>query len=83
MACNTSKQIQSEMGQASPKLVSWAAQDGRPEDLIYHLDKTGPEGLKPASGTEKHRTPLILSAIGGHTQCISILYDAGTARPFF
>ncbi|XP_019852596.1 PREDICTED: ankyrin repeat and SOCS box protein 13-like [Amphimedon queenslandica] len=65
------------MGQASPKLVSWAAQDGRPEDLIYHLDKTGPEGLKPASGAEKQRTPLILSAIGGHTQCISILYDAG------
>lgn len=65
------------MGQASPKLVSWAAQDGRPEDLIYHLDKAGPEGLKPASGAEKHRTPLMLASIGGFSQCISILYDAG------
>ena len=65
------------MGQASPKLVSWAAQDGRPEDLVYHLNLTGPIGLKPAPGAEKRRTPLILAAIGGHTQCISILYDVG------
>lgn len=68
------------MGQASPKYVSWAAQDGRPDDLLYHLDQTGREGLKPAPGAEKRRTPLMLAAISGHTQCISILYDAGKLK---
>ena len=65
------------MGQASPKLVSWAAKEGRVEDLIYHLNQTGPDGLKPAAGTEKRRSPLHLAAIGGYVQCISVLYDAG------
>lgn len=61
----------------SPKLVTWAAQEGRAEDLVYHLGQTGPDGLKPAPGVEKRRSPLILASIGGHTKCISILYDAG------
>lgn len=65
------------MGQSSPKLVSWAAKDGRSEDLIYHISTCGPDGLKATAGSEKKRTPLHLAAIGGYIECISILYDAG------
>ena len=65
------------MGQANPRFVSWAAKKGRVEDLIYHLKLTGPDGLKPAPGAEKHRTPLHLAAIGGYTRCISVLFDTG------
>lgn len=65
------------MGQANPRFVSWAAREGRVDDLVYHLQQTGPDGLKPAPGAEKHRTPLHLAAIGGYTRCISILFDTG------
>ena len=65
------------MGQSNPKFVSYAAQDGRVQDLVYHLGISGPNGLKPASGSEKNRTPLHLAAMGGFLECISVLYDAG------
>ena len=65
------------MGQSNLKLVSWAAQDGRVKDLIYHLESSGSIGLKPAPGAEKRRSPLHLAAVGGYLECISILYDAG------
>lgn len=65
------------MGQSSPKLVTWAAQDGRVQDLVYHINTCGPNGLKPAPGSEKKRAPLHFAAIGGYIECISILYDAG------
>ena len=69
------------MGQSNPKLVAWAAQDGRVEDLIYHLGLTGPSALKATAGSEKRRTPLHLAAISGRLECISILYDGGECPP--
>lgn len=69
------------MGHASSRLVSWAAQDGRVNDLIYHLETAGPLALKAAPNATKRRSPLHLAAIGGYTQCISVLYDAGTPSP--
>lgn len=68
------------MGHSSSRLVSWAAQDGRVNDLIYHLETGGPVSLKPAPNSPRRRSPLHLAAIGGYTQCISVLYDAGTLR---
>ena len=65
------------MGQSNPKLVSWAAQDGRTQDLIYHLEVVGPSGLHASAGAEKKRSPLHFAAIGGHLECISVLFDAG------
>ena len=65
------------MGISSSSLVSWAAKEGRVDDLIYHLNCSDKVALKPAVGSTKNRSPLHLAAIGGHTQCISILYDAG------
>ena len=66
------------MGHGSSRLVSWAAQDGRVNDLVYHLQAAGPLALKPAPQATKKRSPLHLACIGGYTQCISVLYDAGT-----
>ncbi len=65
------------MGISNTKLVSWAAEEGRVEELIYYLGKAGPSGLKPASDSERLRTPLHLAAISGRLECISILFDAG------
>ena len=65
------------MGISSSSLVSWAAKEGRVDDLIYHLNRSDKIALKPSVHSTKKRSPLHLAAIGGHTQCISILYDAG------
>ena len=66
------------MGQGeSRRYLSWAAQEGRVDDLIYHLKETGPVGVNPAPDSEKNRSPLHLAAMEGRSQCISILYDAG------
>lgn len=66
------------MGQgASRQYLSWAAQEGRVEDLIYHLKETGPVGVNPAPNSEKNRSPLHLAAMEGRSQCVSVLYDAG------
>ena len=65
------------MGISSSSLVSWAAQEGRVDDLIFHLGASSPMALKPALNSVKKRTPLHLAAIGGHNKCISVLYDAG------
>ena len=70
------------MGISSSSLVSWAAKEGRVDDLIYHLNCSDKVALKPAVGSTKNRSPLHLAAIGGHTQCISILYDAGKLHIF-
>jgi ankyrin repeat protein len=67
------------MGLNHPKLVSWAAGEGRVDDLIYHLGRTGPSGLRATADSEKRRTPLMMAAIRGQTKCISVLFDAGAA----
>ena len=64
----------------SSKCVLWAAQDGRLNDLIYHLQGAGPEALEPSGWSEKHQAPIHLAAIRGHTKCIRVLREAGKCR---
>ena len=64
-----------------PRVVSWAAQDGRVEDLVYHLQKGGKNALKPSALSPKQRAPIHLAAIGGHSQCVKVLFDAGRGAP--
>lgn len=61
----------------SSKCVLWAAQDGRLNDLIYHLQDAGPEALAASSLSEKRQAPIHLAAIRGHTKCIQVLREAG------
>lgn len=64
------------MGHSHPKLVKWAAQDGRVNDLVFHLSGGGVEALR-ANGDPKRQTPMHLAAIGGHMKCIRVLWEAG------
>ena len=66
-----------------PRFVSWAAQDGRVEDLVYHLQKAGKNSLKPSALSPKQRAPIHLAAIGGHSECVKVLFDAGRGAPGF
>ena len=61
-----------------PRLVSWAAQDGRVEDLVYHLQLAGKNSLYPSARSPK-MAPIHFAAIGGHPQCVKVLFDAGEA----
>lgn len=68
------------MGLSHPKSVNWAAQDGRVEDLVYHLQRAGNDSLKPSSLSPKKRAPIHLAAIRGHSQCVKVLFDAGKSE---
>ena len=65
------------MGQSHPRFVSWAAQDGRVDDLVYHLRLAGKNSLQPSARSPKKRAPVHLAAIRGHSQCVKVLFDAG------
>lgn len=65
------------MSRASPKFVRWAAEDGRANDLIYHLSEGDPsEALKSVSADLK-RYSIHLAAARGHARCVQILREAG------
>lgn len=55
----------------------WAAQDGRLEDLLYHLQGASPAVLEPSSLSPKRQAPIHLAAIRGHSRCIQVLREAG------
>ena len=65
------------MGLSHPRYALWAAQEGRVDDLAFHLHASGKEALKAHSTCPKRRTPLHLAAIGGHVRCIRLLCEAG------
>ena len=65
------------MGHTHPKFVSWAAQDGRVEDLVYHLQLAGKNSLNFSALEREKRAPIHLAAIGGHTSCVKVLFEAG------
>ena len=65
------------MGQSHPRFVSWAAQDGRVDDLVFHLRLAGKNSLNPSVFAPKRRAPIHMAAVGGHPQCVKILFDAG------
>ena len=57
--------------------VHYAAQDGRANDLLFHLERAGKQALDAIPGRLDQRTPLHLAAAGGHTACIQVLKEAG------
>ena len=65
------------MGLSHPRFVNWAAQDGRVDDLVYHLQRAGTDSLKPSSLSPRKRAPIHLAAVAGHSQCLKVLFDAG------
>ena len=68
------------MGVSHSTAVGWAAQDGRVDDLVYHLQHTRKNVLNPSPVSPTKRAPIHLAALRGHTQCVSVLYDAGEGR---
>lgn len=67
------------MGQTHPRYVVWAAQDGRVEDLRFHLGRADKAALQPYQNSPKKQTPLHYAVSRGHTQCVKVLCEAGEA----
>ncbi len=67
--------------ESHPRYILWAAQDGRLDDLLYHLEGAEPGALQPSSFSPKRQAPIHLAAIGGHTKCIQVLREAGKSPP--
>lgn len=61
----------------STRCILWAAEDGRLNDLLYHLGDMNPRALEPSSLTPKKQAPIHLSAARGHALCIQALVQAG------
>ena len=59
------------------RCVHYAAQDGRANDLVYHLEQAGKQALDSTLERLDQRTPLHLAAAGGHTACIEVLFKEG------
>lgn len=71
------------MGETHSKYIMWAAQDGRLEDLLYHLQGAGPEALEATSSlSPKLQSPIHLAAMRGHPRCIQALREAGKGKDF-
>lgn len=65
------------MGLSHPRYVMWAAQDGRVEDLVFHLRHTGKDALKPSANSPKRQSALHVAASRGNAQCVKVLCEAG------
>ena len=66
------------MSMSSPRLVRWAAEDGRVDDLIFHLAQLSDRAAVLKSVSEDHkRYPIHYAAARGHTRCVQILREAG------
>ena len=65
------------MSLSSPKCVRWAAQDGRADDLIFHLSQGDPTAALKSASDELKRCPIHLAAARGHARCAQILWEAG------
>jgi len=63
--------------QSSTRLILWAAQDGRSNDLLYHLSNVKPESLKGSSLAPHRRSAMHLAAERGNTECVRLLRQAG------
>lgn len=65
------------MGASHTRCVFWAAQEGRCDDLIYHLDGCDRKQALSLKYTDKQWTPLHAAVVRGHQQCVRILCEAG------
>ena len=69
------------VGVSSQRCVRWAAQDGRPDDLIFHLREADPlTALKSLGDDGLKRRPIHLAAARGNVRCVQILWEAGKLR---
>ena len=68
------------MSRASPKFVRWAAEDGRADDLIYHLSEGDPSAALKSVSDDMKRCPIHLAAARGHARCVQILREAGKTK---
>ena len=71
------------MSQSSTRYILWAAQDGRLNDLIYHLKYAKPEMLECSSLVPNRRAAIHLAAAGGHSSCVHVLREAGKGLEMF
>ena len=71
------------MSRASPKFVRWAAEDGRADDLIYHLSEGDPSAALKSAGDDMKRCPIHHAAARGHPRCVQILREAGKKVNFY
>lgn len=68
------------MGMSNQRCIRWAAQDGRTEDLLFHLCQEDPSiALKSVADDQLKRRPIHLAAERGHARCVQILWEAGIA----
>ena len=65
------------LSQSSTRCILWAAQDGRLNDLVYHLKNARLEALEPSPLAPKRRSAIHLAADGGHSRCVQVLREAG------
>ena len=69
------------MAMSNQRCIRWAAQDGRADDLIFHLSREDPSAaLKSLGDDQLKRRPIHLAAERGHTKCVQILWEAGKLR---
>lgn len=65
------------LAQSSSRYIMWAAQDGRLDDLLYHLQGARLEDLQASSLSPKRQAPIHVAAVRGHSACIQALREAG------
>ena len=68
----------SNLAMSNQRCIRWAAQDGRTDDLIFHLRQEDPStALKSLGDDQLKRRPIHLAAAHGHAKCVQILWEAG------
>ena len=65
------------IGVSNQTCIRWAAQDGRADDLVFHLSQVDPYVALKSISDDLKRYPIHLAAVGGHTRCVQILWEAG------
>lgn len=65
------------IGVSNQTCLRWAAQDGRADDLVFHLSQVDPYVALKSISDDLKRYPIHLAAVGGHTRCVQILWEAG------